>query len=229
MKNYVDVLITGATGMVGKSVLLECIRDNRVKNIYLVNRVPVNIKSPKIIEFIVDDFLKVGDLKKKIKNCDACFHCMGITSFGQNSNYYYKVTYEMTKSLADLIYDINPNSIMTYVSGEGTSTKENSIIDWANVKGKTENYILNRGFKDAYMFRLGLLIPENGIKAKTKLYNLFYTIMTPFYPLMKLIPSITTSSKLGLAMINCVYFPENDKYLDNRKINNISKMHLNRL
>lgn len=229
MKNYVDVLITGATGMVGKSVLLECIRDNRVKNIYLVNRVPVNIKSPKIIEFIVDDFLKVGDLKKKIKNCDACFHCMGITSFGQNSNYYYKVTYEMTKSLADLVYDINPNSIMTYVSGEGTSTKENSIIDWANVKGKTENYILNRGFKDAYMFRLGLLIPENGIKAKTKLYNLFYTIMTPFYPLMKLIPSITTSSKLGLAMINCVYFPENDKYLDNRKINNISKMHLNRL
>ena len=227
MKNYVDVLITGATGMVGKSVLLECIRDNRVKNIYLVNRVPVNIKSPKIIEFIVDDFLKVGDLKKKIKNCDACFHCMGITSFGQNSNYYYKVTYEMTKSLADLVYDINPNSIMTYVSGEGTSTKENSIIDWANVKGKTENYILNRGFKDAYMFRLGLLIPENGIKAKTKLYNLFYTIMTPFYPLMKLIPSITTSSKLGLAMINCVYFPENDKYLSNRKINNLSKMHLN--
>lgn len=227
MKNYVDVLITGATGMVGKSVLLECIRDNRVKNIYLVNRVPVNIKSPKIIEFIVDDFLKVGDLKKKIKNCDACFHCMGITSFGQNSNYYYKVTYEMTKSLADLVYDINPNSIMTYVSGEGTSTKENSIIDWANVKGKTENYILNRGFKDAYMFRLGLLIPENGIKAKTKLYNLFYTIMTPFYPLMKLIPSITTSSKLGLAMINCVYFTENDKYLDNRKINNLYKMHLN--
>ena len=227
MKNYVDVLITGATGMVGKSVLLECIRDNRVKNIYLVNRVPVNIKSPKIIEFIVDDFLKVGDLKKKIKNCDACFHCMGITSFGQNSNYYYKVTYEMTKSLADLVYDINPNSIMTYVSGEGTSTKENSIIDWANVKGKTENYILNRGFKDAYMFRLGLLIPENGIKAKTKLYNLFYTIMTPFYPLMKLIPSITTSSKLGLAMINCMYFPENDKYLDNKKINTLSKMHLN--
>ena len=32
---------------------------------------------------------------------------------------------------------------MTYVSGEGTSTKENSKIPWANVKGKAENYILN--------------------------------------------------------------------------------------
>ena len=76
------------------------------------------------------------------------------------------------------------------------------------------------------MIRLGLLIPENGIKAKTKLYNLFYTLMTPLYPLMKLLPTITTSSKLGLAMINCLYFPLLNKYLDNKKINNLCKIHL---
>ena len=89
-----------------------------------------------------------------------------------------------------------------------------------------ENYILNKGLKDAYMIRLGLLIPENGIKAKTKLYNLFYSLMKPFYSVMKIIPSITTSSKLGLAMINCIYFPMNEKYLDNRKINNLSTKHI---
>ncbi len=81
-----DVLITGSTGMVGKSVLQECVNDKRVKNIYLINRHPVNLKSPKISELIISDFLKVGEVKKKIKNCDACFHCMGITSFGQNSS-----------------------------------------------------------------------------------------------------------------------------------------------
>jgi nucleoside-diphosphate-sugar epimerase len=112
-----DVLITGSTGMVGKSVLQECVNDKRVKNIYLINRLPVNLKSPKISEFIISDFLKVGEVKKKIKNCDACFHCMGITSFGQNSQYYYRVTYEMTKAITDLVYSINSNSIMTYVSG----------------------------------------------------------------------------------------------------------------
>ena len=221
-----DVLITGTTGMVGKSVLQECISDKRVKKIYLINRLPVNLKSPKISEFIISDFLKVGEVKKKIKNCDACFHCMGITSFGQNSEYYYRVTYEMTKAITDLVYSINSNSVMTYVSGEGTSTNENSKISWANVKGKAENYILNKGLKDAYMIRLGLLIPENGIKAKTKLYNLFYTLMTPLFPLMKLFPTITTSSKLGLAMINSVYYPNSNKYLDNKKINKLSKTHL---
>ncbi len=221
-----DVLITGSTGMVGKSVLNECINDNRISKIYLINRVPVNLKSSKVSEFILDDFLKMGELKNKINHCDACFHCMGITSFGQKSDYYYRVTFEMTKVLTDLVYEINPNSVMTYVSGEGTSKNENSKISWANVKGKAENYILNKGLKDTYMIRLGLLIPENGIKAKTKLYNLFYTLITPLYPLMKLIPTITTSSKLGLAMINCLYFPLNDKYLDNKKINKLSKMHI---
>ena len=221
-----DVLITGSTGMVGKSVLYQCVRDNRVKNIVLINRLPVDLKNEKITELIIEDFLNIGELKSKINNCDACYHCMGITSFGQNSDYYYKVTFEMTKVLTDLVYEINPNAVMTYVSGEGTSTKENSNIPWANVKGKTENYILNKGLKDAYMIRLGLLIPENGIKAKTKLYNLFYTLMKPLYPLMKLLPTITTSSKLGLAMINCLYFPLKNKYLDNKKINNLCKIHL---
>ena len=221
-----DVLITGSTGMVGKSVLNECINDDRIGKIYLVNRVSVNLKSSKIYEFILDDFLKMGELKNKINHCDACFHCMGITSFGQKSDYYYRVTFEMTKVLTDLVYEINPNSVMTYVSGEGTSKNENSKITWANVKGKAENYILNKGLKDAYMIRLGLLIPENGIKAKTKLYNLFYTLMTPIYPLMKVLPTITTSSKLGLAMINCLYFPLLNKYLDNKKINKLSKMHI---
>ena len=123
-----DVLITGSTGMVGKSVLYQCIRDNRVKNIVLINRLPVDLKNEKITELIIEDFLNIGELKSKINNCDACYHCMGITSFGQNSDYYYKVTFEMTKVLTDLVYEINPNAVMTYVSGEGTSTKENSNI-----------------------------------------------------------------------------------------------------
>ena len=50
--------------------------------------------------------------------------------------------------------------------------------------------------------------------------------MTPLFPIMKLIPSITTSSKLGVAMINSVYYPNSNKYLDNKKINKLSKMHL---
>ena len=221
-----DVVITGSTGMVGKSILDQCINDDRVKKIFLISRSSLGLKNSKIFEFVIKDFLKARELKTKIKSCDACFHCMGITSFGHNKKYYYKVTFEMTKEITDLVYEINPNAVMTYVSGEGTSSKQNSKISWANVKGKAENYILNKGLKDSYMIRLGILIPENGIKPKTKIYNLFYTLMTPMYPILKLIPSITTSSKLGKAMINCFYHPSEEKYLDNKKINKLSTIHL---
>ena len=68
------VLITGSTGMVGKSVLYECIKDKRVEKIYLLNRVSTDLKSSKISEFILDDFLKLAKLKNQIRNCDACFH-----------------------------------------------------------------------------------------------------------------------------------------------------------
>ena len=81
-----DVLITGSTGMVGKSVLYQCVNDNRVKNIILINRVSVDLKNEKITELIIEDFLNIGELKSKINNCDACYHCMGISSFGQNSD-----------------------------------------------------------------------------------------------------------------------------------------------
>ena len=45
-----DVLITGSTGMVGKSVLNECINDDRIGKIYLINRVPVNLNCSKTVQ-----------------------------------------------------------------------------------------------------------------------------------------------------------------------------------
>mgnify|MGYP006062406477 CR=1 FL=1 len=95
------------------------------------------------------------------------------------------------------------------------STSELLVFkDWVSLKSFLK---IDRSLKATH---------TKGIKAKTKLYNLFYTLMIPLYPLMKLLPTITTSSKLGLAMINCLYFPLLNKYLDNKKINKLSKMHI---
>ncbi len=48
------VIITGATGMVGEGVLLECIANPHVEQILIVSRSPYDgIKSPKVKECIV--------------------------------------------------------------------------------------------------------------------------------------------------------------------------------
>jgi nitrate reductase NapE component len=111
--------------------------------------------------------------------------------------------------------------IFNYVSGTATDSSEKGKIMWARVKGMAENYIFKKGFKDAYAFRPGGIIPEKGVKSKTAWINFLLIILQPFFPLFSI--SFVRSSDFGLAMINSVIFPQKLKILENRDIKNLSK------
>ena len=216
------VIITGSTGMVGKGVLLQCLDDNRISKVLVVNRSPIEIEHIKIKEIICEDFLNLENYKKDFIGYDACFHCMGISVVGSSDEHYKTTTYDITKIITDLVFKGNEKAVFNYVTGEGTDSSEKGPIRWARIKGKAENYILQKGFKDSYMFRAGIIIPEKGIKSRTKIYNLFYVLMRPVYPILKLLPFITTTSKLGNAMINTLFFNYKKKIINNIHINKIS-------
>ena len=213
------VIITGATGMVGRSTLNECLANDKVDEVLAINRRSLGLKHPKLKELIHLDFIDFSDAVEHFKGHDACFHCMGVTSVGKDEAEFTKFTFDITKSLADACYAANPDMVMNYVSGAGTDTSGKGSTMWARVKGKTENYILNKGFKDAYMFRLGALIPEEYGGAGVSWYKYIYMAMTPFFPLLKKLSSFTTSSKFGKAMINTVLHSQEIKYLENKDIN----------
>ena len=218
-----NVLITGATGMVGKGILLECIKSPSIHSITLINRSPIEIQDPKIKEIILSDFMEINTVKNQLENINGCFHCMGVSAMGLSEEQYSKLTFDITKKLADICFDHNPKMTFNYVSGSGTDSTEKGKIMWARVKGKTENYVLSKGFDKSYMFRPGFIIPENGIKSRTKLYNRIYTIMRPLFPLLKKMKSITTTTKIGLAMLNTLITPKlNTVYLENKDINHLA-------
>lgn len=215
-----NVIITGATGMVGKGVLYECLKSSEISKVILINRSNINIDNPKLTEIIVKDFTQIDEIEEQLKNIDACFHCMGVSSVGMSEEEFSKPTFEITKKLADMCYSLNPHMTFNYVSGTGTDSSEKGRVMWARVKGRTENYILNKGFAKAYMFRPGFIIPEKGIKSRTKLYQNMYNIMRPFFPLLKKMNNVTTTTKIGLAMIQTVINGEQElKYLENKHIN----------
>ena len=93
---------------------------------------------------------------------------------------------------------------------------------WARVKGKTENYILNRGFEKAIMFRPGLILPEKGIQSKTKSYDIGYRILKPVFGLLKKSNSVTTTTKVGMAMVTSLSRDPKKKHLENKDINLLS-------
>ena len=218
------VIITGATGMVGKSVLLECLDHKKVEKILVINRKPLKMKHPKVVELVVSDFNNITQYQDSLRDYDACFFCMGISSIGLNESTYTGVTYGITKAFADTLFKLNKKMVFNYVSGTNTDSSEKGNSMWARVKGKTENYILNKGFKDAYMFRPGAIVPEKGIKSNTVWYNVLYMLARPFFPLMKKSKNITTTTKLGVAMINTVLKPTDLKHLENVDINRYAEL-----
>ena len=219
MKN---VIITGATGMVGRGVLLECLDSSKIGSVLALNRSSLEMDHPKLKEILLPDFSHLADIKEQLYGYDACYYCMGVSVLGLSEEKYNAITYEMTKIFADVLYDLNPDTVFNYVSGTGTDSTEQGRSMWARIKGKTENYVLNKGFKDAYAFRPGVIIPERGIKSRTGWYNAFYVLMRPFFGWIKKMKNVTTTTRIGRAMINSIYNPQELKHLENKDINEMA-------
>lgn len=217
------VIITGATGMVGKGVLIECLERADIDSVLVINRSHLEMEHTKLKELLLPDFTQIATKKENLSGYDACFFCMGVSSAGMGEEKFTRLTYDIAKGFADVLYEVNPEMVFNYVSGTGTDSSEKGRIMWARVKGRTENMILNKGFKDAYAFRPGVILPEKGVKSKTPLYNFFYVILKPFFPLMRKMKMVTTSEKVGRAMINSVLFSQKNKFLENKDINHLAE------
>ena len=51
-----------------------------------------------------------------------------------------------------------------YISGAGTDSTEKGRINWARVKGKTENDLMKLPFKKVFACRPGFMLPAKGAK-----------------------------------------------------------------
>jgi uncharacterized protein YbjT (DUF2867 family) len=220
----INAIITGATGMVGKGVLLECIDSPDVDSILIITRRPTGIKHNKVKEIVHPDFFDLAALKDQIVQYNTCYFCAGITSAGKTEREYRKITYDLTLAFAKSLVDINPEITFCYVSGAGTDSTEKGRSMWARVKGETENALLKMSFKKAYMFRPALIQPKRGINSSTKLYNFVYILMTPFYPILRAFPKVFTTTEIcGQAMINVITDGWDRPILENKDINKLGK------
>jgi len=214
------VIITGATGMVGKGVLLESIDHKDISEVLVIGRNPVGIEHPKLKELIHEDFSDFSEVKDQLTGYDACFFCMGISAGGLKEEQYKQITYDFTLSLAKTLCELNHYLTFNYVSGEGTDSTEKGRMMWARIKGKTENDLLKLGFKQAFMFRPGVIIPLRGIKSKTKSYQFMYNYFMWLIKLVKVFApnSIVNTTQIGLAMINSMLSGYDKKVLKPRDI-----------
>lgn len=197
------VILFGATGMVGQGVLRECLLDPEVTQLLAVGRNPTKQKHPKLRELVVPDLHELSSVEQKLAGYDACFFTLGTSAAGLTEENYSRVTYDLTLAVARTLVRLNPGMTFIYVSGMGTDRSERGRVMWARVKGRTENALLALGFRRAFMFRPGLIIPMHGIRSRTALYRVSYAILSPLAPLIRrLFPdAVTTTERMGRAML----------------------------
>jgi uncharacterized protein YbjT (DUF2867 family) len=198
-----NVLLFGATGMVGQGVLRECLLDADVERVQTIGRTKTGAEDPKLRELVHQDMWHYASIEADLSGFGACFFCLGVSSTGMAEADYERVTYGITMAAAETLSRLNPRMTFVFVSGAGADSSEHGRIMWARIKGKTENAILRLPFKAAFVFRPGAIQPLHGIRSRTALYRTIYSLTKPLWPLLRrALPGyILTTEQLGRAML----------------------------
>lgn len=198
-----NVLIFGATGMVGHGVLRECLLAPDVAQVRSIGRRRTGVAHAKLNELIHPDLFDYSGIEEELKGFNACFFCLGVSSVGMDEAAYRRVTYDLTLAAARALAPLNPGMTFVYVTGMGTDGTEKGATMWARVKGATENALLRLPFKAVYLFRPGVIQPLHGARPKVGWIYAAYLAMSPVLGLARrLAPRwVLTTEVIGQAML----------------------------
>ncbi|MET0572155.1 MAG: NAD-dependent epimerase/dehydratase family protein [Pedobacter agri] len=209
-----NVIITGSTGMVGEGVLIQCLNSPEIDAVLVIIRKPCGYNHAKLKEIIHQDFFNFSSIEDQLKDYNACFFCLGISSVGVDNDTYYRMTYTLTLHVAETLSKLNDKMTFCYVSGSGTDG--NGRLNWQKVKGKTENDLTKLPFEQVYHFRPGFIKPIKGQKYAHNFYkyiNWIFPIGRKFYA-----NGFCTMTELGDAMINTLSHNSERRILEGKDI-----------
>lgn len=142
------VILTGATGLVGSSVLDAMIKAKDITKISILSRKPVKMAEdamdPRINVIIHKDFEHYDSgVLEQLEGAKGCVWALGISQSKVTKDEYVKITRDYTleaaKSFATLSTPHAEPFRFVYVSGEGaTQTPGRFSLIFARIKGETE-------------------------------------------------------------------------------------------
>jgi uncharacterized protein YbjT (DUF2867 family) len=219
-----NVLLFGATGMVGQGVLRECLLADDVARVVTIGRRASGVSHPKLHEIVQSDLLDYRAFEAELRDIDACFFCLGMSSVGKAEADYTRVTFDITLAAARALVGANPRSTFVYVSGAGADSTGGGPTMWARVRGRTENALLATPFANVAILRPAVIQPLHGARSKTLLYRLLYAAFVPVFPLLRLLaPHLVSSTEaIGQAMLEIARHGTPKPILDTAGINDVA-------
>lgn len=213
MKN---VLIVGASGMIGGIILQEALNDKDIKSVCSITRKTHGIQNPKLKEILHSDFSNYSGIEHAFNNIDAAYFCIGVYTGAVKDDLFKIITVDFAKVFADAVIEKSPSASFNFLSGAGADLEEKSRMSFARYKGMAENYIISKNFSSLNIFRPGYIYPVD----KREEPNFSYRLFRIMYPVVNfLMPSSSvTSEELAKAMFNAGKEKLNKGILENIEI-----------
>ncbi|WP_419910489.1 NAD-dependent epimerase/dehydratase family protein [Hoeflea sp.] len=191
-----SVLLTGATGLVGGSVLRALIAARDVHGITSLGRRPSGLADAKLREVQIDDFADVAALSEHLRDIETIFHCLATYSNTASREDYETVTLTWLDALLQAASETAPQATFCLFSAAGARPDGGGLSFALRTKGAAENLLFEAALPRKFAFRPGYIAPSRP-REKPKISDAIAT------PIFRLIPAIgVTSDELADAMLN---------------------------
>jgi uncharacterized protein YbjT (DUF2867 family) len=213
-----NVLLVGASGLVGQGVFRSLRRSPGIGEIALLVRRPVVIADDRVRVLQVDAFSGDNLDKLDLGGLDACVYCAGPLPWGMSARAYREATVELARCVATAYADANPHGRLIYVSGMGADAR--SRLAPFKIKGEAELMLRGLGIL-ATCLRPGVIRPVQGEISPHRFRRFAYRLGDPLLALgCAICPSaFTTTRAVGEAAVQVVLAMSPPALLGNATIN----------
>jgi uncharacterized protein YbjT (DUF2867 family) len=209
------ILIFGATGSAGGSVLRVCLASPAVEEVRAIVRRPLPLDDPKLRVFVHGDYLDYSRVADAFAGVDACLFCLGISSTQVSGEAEYRrITHDFALAAARALRGRSPEAAFHFISGQGTNVS--SRLMWARVKGETERDLIAEA--GAVCFRPAAIdgVPPQSEARLFKILRPLIRLLRPFRNLY------IKGEELGRAMLLAATENMASRILENRDIRDLA-------
>jgi uncharacterized protein YbjT (DUF2867 family) len=200
MENQTQLVIVGATGMVGGYALPYALNHPGVTRVTAIGRRELGLSHPKLKKVVHRDFADCSALADELLGQTAALFCLGAYTGVVSDQELRTITVDYAVEFARILRSSSPDAAFSFLSGSGADPTGRSRFAFARYKGEAEKALLAAGFPRLYIFRPAYIYPVKPRKEPNFTYRLFRGI----YPAFRLLfpNQVIRADDLGRSMVD---------------------------
>lgn len=154
-----QLVLFGATGMVGTEVLHLALADPRIDRVTTVGRRGTGVTHKKLAEVTCADMLDLSNVEPQLREADLIVYCLGVYQNQVSAAEFWTITCGYMEQLLGRLSQIGADPVFCLMGAQGADPTERSPFRFAKAKGRAERFLMESALTRKYIFRPGYIQP----------------------------------------------------------------------